>query len=187
MAEIKVLAFDTPGPENTEATLKISAERADELGIGEIVVATTTGRTALQAAEIMPGKGIVGVTLQRGIWEKYSGPDPDTVRTAETLGVKFLTCPHALMGSVDSAVQSKFGGLPPGEFISHVYYTLSQGVKVAVECAMMAADAGLLSMDRDIISIAGTNDGADTALVLAPVYSNHFFDIRIREVLAKPR
>lgn len=187
MSRITTLAFDTPGPENTEATLEISAERAEVLGISEIVVATSTGRTALQAAQAMPGKSIIGVTLQRGVWEKYVAPDPATVQAAEALGVRFLTCPHALMGSVDSAVQQKFGGLPPGEFISHVYYTLSQGVKVAVECALMAADAGLLSMSGDIISIAGTNDGADTSIVMTPVFSHQFFDVRIREVLAKPR
>ena len=42
-------------------------------------------------------------------------------------------------------------------------------------------------MDRDILSLAGTEEGCDTALVLKPVYTHQFFDLRIREVLAKPR
>ena len=187
MAEIKCLAFETGGPQHTEATLRISAERASALGIEEFVVATTTGQTALAAARLMPEKKIIAVTLQRGLWETYAPPDPDLVSEAEGLGVRFLTCIHSLMGGLDTAVQQKFGGLPPGDFIAYVYYTLSQGTKVAVECALMAADAGLLSMDSDIISIAGTGGGADTSLVLTPVYSNKFFDIKIREVLAKPR
>lgn len=187
MSEIKCLAFDEPGPDNTEATIAISGARAAALGIDEFVVATSTGRTALMAAKALPGKRVIGVTLHAGLWEKYCRPDPDIVQESEALGVQFLTCPHALMGSVDSAVQSKFGGTPPADFIAHVYYTLSQGVKVAVECAIMAADSGLLSMEQDIISIAGTNDGADTALVIKPAYSGQFFDIGIREVLAKPR
>ena len=187
MPEITCLVFDQAGPSNTQATLAISAQRASALGIQECVVATSTGATALAAAQAMPDMRVVGVTLQRGLWEKYVGPDPDLVGKAEQLGVKFLTCPHTLMGGLDSAVQSKFGGLPPGDFIAYVYYTLSQGTKVAVECALMAADAGLLSMERDIVSIAGSEYGADTSLVLTPVYSHQFFDLRVREVLAKPR
>jgi len=187
MAEIRALVFDKAGPQNTQATLELAGRRSDELGIDEIVVATSTGKTALEAARAMPGKRVIGVTLQAGLFDKYVGPDPDIVGPAEELGVQFVTCPHALMGSLDSAVKDKFGGLPPGEFISYVYYTFCQGMKVAVEVAMMAADAGRLSMDGDIIAIAGTENGADTAIVLTPAYTNEFFDLRVREILAKPR
>jgi len=187
MPQIRCLAFDEAGPHNTQATLGIAAERAAELGIDEVVVATTTGKTALAAAQAMPGCRVIGVTLQAGLWQKYAGPDPAVISRAQAAGVKILTCPHALMGSVDSAVTERFGGPAPGDFIAYVYYTLSQGTKVAVECALMAADAGLLSMDNDIISLAGTEEGCDTALVLKPAYTHQFFDLRIREVLAKPR
>jgi len=51
----------------------------------------------------------------------------------------------------------------------------------------MAADAGELSMDLEAITIAGTGSGADTALVIQPAFSNTFFDLRIREILAIPR
>jgi hypothetical protein len=60
-------------------------------------------------------------------------------------------------------------------------------MKVAVEDLLMAADAGLLDMDREVISIAGTGEGADTAIVCKPAYPRTFFDLEIREVLAKPR
>jgi len=36
-------------------------------------------------------------------------------------------------------------------------------------------------------ALAGTNMGADTAVVLSPAYSTNFFDLRIREILAMPR
>ncbi len=185
--EATTLYFDRPGPGNTEAALAAGARRASELGITQVVVATSTGKTALLAAQTCKGCRIVGVTLQRGLWEKYVGPDAATVQEAESLGVTFLTCPHALMGAVDSAIGEKFGGLPPQHLISHVYYTWSQGTKVAVECVMMAADAGLLDMSQEVISVAGTDHGADTALVLKPVFSHDFFSLRIRELIAKPR
>jgi len=42
-------------------------------------------------------------------------------------------------------------------------------------------------MDRDVISIAGTHGGADTAIVVKPCTSDKFFTCRVREFLALPR
>jgi len=186
--EKTILYFDEPGPANTEATLRASAQRAAELAIGQVVVATSTGKTALLAADAYAaGTKIVGVTLQRGLWEKYVGVDPELARQAQERGVALLTCPHTLMGAVDSALRDQFGVLPPQQLIAHTYYTFSQGTKVAVECMMMAADAGLLDMDREVISIAGSSYGADTSLVLKPVYSHQFFALKVHEIIALPR
>jgi hypothetical protein len=56
-----------------------------------------------------------------------------------------------------------------------------------VECLLMAADAGQLDMHAEVISIAGTGSGADTAIVCKPAYPRKFYELEIREVLAKPR
>jgi len=56
-----------------------------------------------------------------------------------------------------------------------------------VECVLMAADAGLLDMSQEVIAIAGTDNGADTAIVCRPAYPRTFHELEIREVLAKPR
>ncbi len=177
--------FAEPGPDNTQATLRLAVERADALGIDQMVVATSTGRTALAAVEVFAGT-VIGVTLAAGHWDRYCPPDPDIIAQAEDRGVRLLTCPHALLGAIDSAV-SGIGGVAAAEIVARTYYTICQGAKVAVECVLMAADAGLLNMDREVIGIAGTGGGADTALVIAPAFTNTFFDLRIREVLAKPR
>lgn len=50
----------------------------------------------------------------------------------------------------------------------------------------MAADAGLILVDKDIIAIAGTGKGADTALRIRPANAAKFFDLKIREIIAKP-
>jgi hypothetical protein len=42
-------------------------------------------------------------------------------------------------------------------------------------------------MSREVIAIAGTGSGADIAIVLQPAYSRKFKELRIREILAKPR
>ena len=185
--DTQALYFSSPGPENTAATVQAAAARAKELGIKQAVVATSTGKTALLAAEASLDWQVVGVTLARGLWEKYVGPDPAIVRDAEAKGVRFFTGTHTLMGALDSAIRDKFGGLPAQQLISYVYYTFSQGTKVAVECTMMAADAGLLDMTQETIAIAGTEYGADTALVLKPAYSHDFFSLAVREIIAKPR
>jgi uncharacterized protein len=188
VAEVSVLYFDDAGPENTDATLQAAAKRAEQLGIRQLVVATTTGKTALRATEIMPDMDrIVGVTLQAGLWDVYAPPDPELVARAEAKGVEFFTGIHTFMGAVASAIQRQFGGLPAEEVIARTYYTISQGTKVAVECIIMAADAGLLDMDRDAISVAGTHSGADTALVIRPTFSHEFFKCRVREFIALPR
>lgn len=47
--------------------------------------------------------------------------------------------------------------------------------------------AGLLDMDREVLSLGGWKGGADTAVVLKPAYSREFFDLRILEFVALPR
>jgi len=51
----------------------------------------------------------------------------------------------------------------------------------------MATDAGLIPANKDVISIAGTGKGADTAIVVRPANSHRLFDMTVREIIAKPR
>ena len=185
----KIVLFDKPGPAQTDATLEAAKERAEELGIKTLVVATTTGATAVKAQEVVAGTGVdvIAVTLQAGTWAKYDPPDPSLVKRIEDAGGKVLTATHTLMGNVGTAIREKFGGVPEVELIAHTYYTFGQGMKVAVEVAVMAADAGLLDMANEVVAIAGTNTGADTAIVVKPAFSTQFFNLRVREVISMPR
>lgn len=185
----EVLYFEEPGPDNTQTTLRAARRRAEELEIGHVVVATSTGETLVQALNEFEETEVrlCGVTLLAGYWDTYQGPDELKIEEAEARGAQVLTATHALMGNVETAIREKFGGLPPVELVAHTYYTLSQGTKVAVEVAVGAADAGLIPVDREIISIAGSSRGADTALVLQPACSVRFFDLRVREIIALPR
>lgn len=189
MIERKLILFEKPGKECTAATLQAAADRARDLGLHQAVVATTTGRTALAAAEALAGHDVkvVGVHLTAGVWAKYASPDAKVVAEAEAKGVRFLTATHTLMGNLENAVMQKFGGIHPGNLIAHTLYTFGQGVKVAVEVATMAADAGLVNMDEECLAIAGTGEGADVALVVRPAYSVNFFDLEVREILCLPR
>jgi hypothetical protein len=96
-----------------------------------------------------------------------------------------VTASHALSG-IERSVAAKHSGVYPQLLIADSLRLFGQGTKVAVEIAVMAADAGALS-GQDIVSIGGSGRGADTALVLKPAHQNNFFDMRIREVICKPR
>lgn len=185
----EVTYFEQAGKINTEQTIKLAARRCKDLGIKHVVVATSTGVTAIEVAEGFKDQDVkvIAVTLHAGVWQEYVPPDPGKVKSAEDMGVTFLTCTHALMGNVGTGIMQKFGGINLTDLIAHTYYTFSQGTKVAVEIVVMAADAGLIPVDQEVISIAGTDTGADTALVIKPAYCTDFFSLRVRELIAKPR
>jgi len=187
LIERKTLYFNAPGKQNTEAVLKLAKEYAQTEGIRDIVVASTTGETGAAASEIFRGLNLVVVT------HHFNFPGPGKHELTEENrkkilgnGAKILTATQALSGP-ERAVRRKFGTLMPLELIAHVLRRFGEGTKVCVEIALMAADAGLIPVERDVIAIAGTGKGADTALVIKPVSSSDFFDLEVREILAKPR
>lgn len=174
------------GEENTKETVALAVKRAKELGIKRIVVASNTGRTALACAEAFDGE-VICVTHHVGFMEP--GVDEMPAQRREQLtakGVKMLTTTH-LMAGIDRAVRLKFGGLYPAEIMAASLRMLGQGVKVCVEVAVMALDAGLVPYGEEIIAIGGTGSGADTAVVILPAHSNSIFDTKVKEIICKPR
>jgi hypothetical protein len=187
--ELKTLLFEKSGEHNTDPTLQIAAERAKALGIRQVVVASSYGATARKAHAVFSPLGvhIIAISISHG-WEEKGWCMSAEVKTELTLlGMSVLTGIHALGDGVSSAFSEKYGGRTPEEYVRDTYYTFCQGMKVAVECLLMAADAGQLDMHAEVISIAGTGSGADTAIVCKPAYPRKFYELEIREVLAKPR
>jgi hypothetical protein len=182
----ETMYFDKPGKDNTEQTLKLAAERGKELDIEEVVVASTTGFTAYQAIEIFDGLLITAVTYHCGFKEPFRNEMPDDVKTdLQNKGITVVAASHALSG-VERSIAKKHSGVYPVLIMADTLRLFGQGIKVAVEVAVMAADAGALT-GSDIIAIGGSGRGADAALVLKPAHQNNFFDMRIREVICKPR
>ena len=99
-----------------------------------------------------------------------------------------LTTVHTF-GGVASAIRKKFSTLESPMLIANVLRMFGQGMKVTLEMrarVYMAADAGLLPMDEEVISIAGTGKGCDTAILVKPAHSGNLFDLYVREIIAKP-
>ncbi len=187
--ELTTLVFEKGGPQNTAATLQIAAERAQALSIRQIIVASSHGFTAREAHAVFQPLGIdtIAVTLSHS-WESKGWPmTKEEKAELRALGVRVHTGIHALGDDVNSAFSDKYGGRSIPEVVRDTFYRFSQGMKVAVECLLMAADAGLIDMEREVITIAGSGSGADTALVCKPSYPRTFLDLEIREILAKPR
>lgn len=183
--EKTILYFEQPGKDNTDETLTMARTRSEELGIQQIVLASSHGFTARRAHEIFAGwKGkIIAVSICASFDAEGWTMSPNERLALEKLGITVLTSTHTLGDDVNVA----FDRAAPNTIVRETLYTFCQGMKVAVEVALMAADAGLLNMTQEVIAIAGTDSGADTAIVLKPAYSRKFQQLQIREILAKPR
>ncbi|HJX13636.1 MAG TPA: pyruvate kinase alpha/beta domain-containing protein [Dehalococcoidales bacterium] len=193
--EGKTVYFDKPGVENTDAALDLARDRARELGIKTVIVASTSGKTAVRAMDVLKGLRVVIVTHSTGFRE------PDTQeftaenrKIVESKGGIMVTAAHAF-GAVSRAFrQSEIPQAPAtyvvGDLIASTLKVFSQGLKVACEIAVMAADAGVVRTDEDVIAVGGTGAagrGADTVAVIKPSPAHRFFDLRVKEITCKPR
>jgi len=182
----ETIYFQAKGKENTDELLDFVCKYAETEHIQDIVVASTTGETGCKTSRLFKGKNLVIVT------HSYGFPEPGKTELLDEYkkeiianGAKIFTGTHAL-SSAERAIRRDFNTIQPLELIASVLRLLGEGTKVCVEIALMAADAGLIPVDKDIIAISGSGGGADTALRLQPANSARFFNLRVKEIIAKP-
>ena len=179
--------FENRGPANTDETLRLAKERADHLGIRDVVVASYTGMTGARACEVFRGFNLVVVAGVHGFREPNKiGMLEENRALIETGGGKLLFAGHAF-GMLGRAVHNKLGAIQVDEIVAHVLRLFSAGVKVGCEITSMAADAGLVKAGTEIIAIAGSASGADSAVVIRASNTHTFFESRILEIICKPR
>lgn len=166
MNEIPVY-FKKPGKLNTEQTLIIAREAAARNKIKKIILASSSGETALQAAEIFNGTGIQAIVT--GV-ENYGWIlDSEKQKKMKLSGLTLLPCGKYLAPEV-----------------ANILRRFSQGVKVAIEIAAMAGDAGLINDKEKIISIGGTGFGADTAILLSASFTKSKRDFDVLRLFCLP-
>jgi hypothetical protein len=179
--------FNHPGKENTQRTLEIAAKRAEELNVPCVVVPSTTGETGLLASRLISPDKLVVVTHSTGFMKPdFQQFKPELRVQIERSGASILTCQHAL-GGVGRAVRKKMGTYELEEIMAYTLRIFGEGTKVAVEISLMAADAGLVSSREPCVACGGTSSGVDTAILLKPSHAQNFFDLKVMEILAKPR
>ncbi|MDD1724123.1 MAG: hypothetical protein LUQ07_03225 [Methanospirillum sp.] len=184
--------FDKPGASNTKDAIRIGAERAQELGIRTIIVPSTSGATAAVAYEELKDKGfhliivthVVGFS-EPGVWEF----DSSLAERLRREGVTIITGTHVLSG-LERAFSSspKVSGGSRSEAVAEALRRIvAVGLKVAVECTLIAADQGAIGTEDEVIALGGTANGVDTVCVIRPSHTSRFFDLQVREIVAMPR
>lgn len=180
--EEKIVYFEQPGKDNSKETLKLALERAEARGINKVVLASTWGETARMAAESWAGKGIKLIIIphQFGFASEPKQFFPnELVVDLEKKGHK-VHFASMLFHSEDLLQDNG------SKALARILRTFCQGMKVCVEILMMATDAGLVSMGEQVVVIAGTGHGADTAIVGYGSSSSHVADLHITEIICKP-
>jgi hypothetical protein len=177
--------WDGKGGGFTQKTAELATKTAKERGIDYIVVASNTG----SSVEHFLGSGlnIVWVTHVNGF--KEAGKlefDPEKKKELESKGVKVLTTTHALSGA-ERGLSRQFSGVYPIEIMAATLRMFGQGVKVGVEIATMALDAGLIPYGENVVAVGGTGKGADSAIIIRPEHASNILKTWISEIICKPR
>jgi hypothetical protein len=171
----KTWYFNEPGSKNTESVIQAVSEKIDETGIKTVIIASTSGKTAIQFAKALKGKAnLIAVS--------YKKISPENIQELKNLGVTVCNFENYLplheMGK---------------ELVRNTFYTLGQGIKVCVEVVLIAVDKGIISPGQDVIAVGGTGGGSDSAAIIKATSTADMLGpdiqkrLEIREIFAMPR
>jgi hypothetical protein len=179
--ERKTVYFEERQPENTEITFGLIRDRLKDSGITKLVLASTTGATAEQARDFFQDDPVQLIVVPHQ-WDFHRDTNlfpPELVESLRAAGhaVHFGT----MLWHTDSLYESRVPIL-----MANLLRCFSQGVKVCFEIVLMVTDAGLVLSGEQVVALAGTGRGADTALVMRAASSQHLKNLRVNEILCKP-
>lgn len=159
--------FEKPGKQNTQTAFQIARDYALRHGVKDIVLASTTGSTAILAADFF-GTDALRLTVV-GVDTYGWSQDAQRRKELEEKGITAIPCTEYLSQEAANALR-----------------WFSQGTKVAFEIAFMAAKAGAVPAEGEVISIGGTGFGSDTVLVLKFAESNGKREFGLSRILCLP-
>jgi len=199
LGELKnVFYFDVCGQINTEKTLKLAIKRANELNIKKLIVASETGLTALKAVEMLRGSGINLLVVTSAAGTKVENtvigdlrigiPDREIWNQLEMGGAKIVRATDPLY-NVGAALEHR--GVPTlATLVRMCLRMISSGTAVCVTAVLMATDNGVLTEGEEVVAVAGSWVGLDTALVVRAANSVNLLKrgaMQIKEIICKPR
>lgn len=169
--------YEIEGSANTICTLKKVKDVIKRLQINTVIVASTTGATAVKAGEII-GKNvrIISVPLQLEQQAIWGAPTADNLQKCKELGIEFIPNNPKVM-FIDTEKPD----------IANAWRVISRGFKVALQCASMCVDAGLIQEGSTVIALGGRINGADTAIVVEIFGYNNILKSNILEIIALPQ
>jgi uncharacterized protein len=209
--------FERPGPVNTDEVIDIACKASTNHKY--IVVASLSGDSALKIVDRVKDKEIVCVTCPQGMhWEidkMNEGPfaeipelaeirngwikqglkkvpmnvTPENRRKLDELKVKVVQGTIPFFGPSFS-IRLHLHQATSLDIIAKTLELISTGTLVCLEAVLMAVDAGIVPESEEVVAIAGTEKGLDTAWIIRSSASANMFHpakgSRFVELLAKP-
>jgi hypothetical protein len=172
--------------------------RVKEGDVTKVLVASETGRLALEVKRRLPKQNVVCVTFNSETRLMYEKPDllKDELSAKKVIVVDTVREPLSRKLTLRNWWERKNVDLP-GESADLFWMTLicvgGHGLRTAVEIVFMAVEAGVVDVGEKVIAVAGTAWGADSALVMK---ATRFEDavgespkdrMKIEEILAMPK
>lgn len=190
MLDERVLCFE-PGEgyqKTTRAVIECVGEYLKAHRIEHVVAASSRGYTGAQLAALRkthPKLNLVAVKMATGVDAIHKVVfDEKHRKTMQANGITLIGGTHAITGGLDRALRDSLGGWSANNIVAETLYLFSQGMKVCVEVIAMAVDAGAVPKGAEVIAMAGTGRGADTAIVATASGSTRLFEMDIHRVLA---
>lgn len=184
--------FDFCGEINTEKVLELSKERALELGIKKVIVASETGLSALKAVEMLDGIEVIVVTSALGTKVEHTGMGDLLIGIPDEEIFKKVNKKCTVVRGTDPFhnINAPFHEMTNEKIIRAILHCISSGVSVCILGVLMATDNGVLKKGEEVIACGGSFLGLDTACVVRASNSVDLFTeegLVIEEILCKPR
>lgn len=189
--KLEVIYFEKGGPQNTEKALEIAKKYAEEFDIKDIVIASTSGMVAEKASQFFSPNELNIVIITHAYYFVNSSTrqefPEEKLKELKNKGLKFHIGTHSMSGIERGLRIKKEAWIFVDMLAKMLGWHFGQGVKVCIEIASTAVDAGLIpDLERDIIVVGGTGRGADTVCLIKPAPTSEFKELRVKAILAKP-
>ena len=190
--------FRFKGEVNTDTVIDVSLDRCVELGVNTVVVASETGRSALKILRRISDKSLdINLVVVTHPPDKTWGPrgeipiglgHPKYRAVRECLESNGAIIIQSVRPFASASRSLGWDKAVPDVFIDYLLGGLfGQGVKIAIEAALMATDAGAVNRGEVIVSMGGTFKGLDASLLVKTTYSYYFLkEFEVLEIIAKP-
>ncbi len=179
--EKSITYFEDVRADNGEVTFSLVRERLKGSAIKKLVLASTTGATAERAAKFFRDDGVKLIVIPHQFdFMRESNP------FSQDLAMKLRAMGHEVHFATMLFHTDGFYGSTSATLMANLLRCFSQGVKVCFEIVVMATDGGLVASGEQVIVIAGSGRGSDTALVMQAASSQHLKKLRVNEILCKP-
>jgi hypothetical protein len=183
--------FGVHGEINTRKVIELANKRAKQLGINKVVVASETGLSALETIKVFDPYDVIVVSSAASTKVentvigdlKIGIPDQEIYEELLKKGAKVMRGTDPFWGlAAHSPV------LDPGKLGMMFYKAISNGFHVCITAVLMATDHGYLEKGVEVIALAGSWVGLDTAIIARACNTVDFFnEFEVLELICKPR